>query len=249
MLQTAEGTIGGKHFRPLDHDLARLRDLILVMGGWVERAIRDAIRALIECDEELARLTIERDGEINRMEIETDTFARTTIIRRQPVGSDLRAITGALKIVTDLERIGDRAAEICRQSLEMEVRTRKFENYLEVMADHVRRQVTQALDAYSSRDHRRALTVIDLDKHVDTLCRNYERNMLTVIMEDQRLITPALALMNVAQALERISDHATNICEMVIYIHLGHDIRHVSQEEALKMLDLKEGEWSPPTSW
>ena len=235
--------------RQFDIDLADLRDRILIMGGWVERAIRDAIKALISCDEELARLTIERDAEINKMEVETDQFSRTTIIRRQPVGSDLRAIMGAIKIVTDLERIGDLAVDICKQMLSMERRTRKFENYLEVMADHVRRQVTKALDAYSSHDYHRALTVIDLDQHVDTLCRNYERNMLTVIMEDSALITPALALMNVAQALERISDHATNICEMVIYIHLGHDIRHTTQEEALKMLDLKEGEWTPPTTW
>ena len=235
--------------RQLDRDLAALRDRVLVMGGWVERAIRDAIKALISSDEDLARLTIERDAEINSMEIETDRFSRTTIIRRQPVGKALRAIVGAIKIVTDLERIGDLAVEICEQMLSMESRTRKFENYLEVMADHVRRQVTQALDSYSSHDYRRSLTVIDLDQHVDTLCRNYERNMLTVIMEDSSLITPVLALTNIAQALERISDHATNICEMVIYIHLGHDIRHTTQEEALKMLDLKEGEWTPPTTW
>jgi len=235
--------------RQFDRDLAKLRDQILVMGGWVERAIRDAIKALIGCDEALAYLTIKRDSEINNMEIDTDNFSRIIIIRRQPVGSDLRAVMGAIKIVTDLERIGDLAADICRQMLSMESRTRKFENYLEVMADHVRRQVTQALDSYSSHDYRRSLTVIDLDQHVDTLCRNYERNMLTVIMEDRTLITPALALMNIAQALERISDHASNICEMVIYIHLGHDIRHTSQEEALKMLDLKEGEWTPPKYW
>jgi len=235
--------------RQFDRDLGKLRDHILVMGGWVERAIQDAIKALITCDEELAHLTISRDAEINKMEIDTDKFSRTTIIRRQPVGSDLRAIMGAIKIVTDLERIGDLAVNICQQMLSMESRTRKFENYLEVMADHVRSQVGQALDAYSSHDYRRALTVIDLDQHVDTLCRNYERNMLTVIMDDSALVTPALALMNVAQALERISDHATNICEMVIYIHLGHDIRHASQEEALKMLNLKEGEWSPPKYW
>ncbi|MDQ6965127.1 MAG: phosphate signaling complex protein PhoU [Mariprofundales bacterium] len=235
--------------RQFDRELAELRDHILVMGGWVERALRDAVKALMTSDEELAQLIIERDHEINRMEVETDSLSRMIIVRRQPLGSDLRAVVGAIKIVTDLEMVGDLAVDISREVLRMERRTRKFESYLEVMADHVRHQVTQALDSYSSYDYRRALTVLNLDKHVNTLCRNYERNMLMVIMEDQSVLSSALALMNVAQALERSSNHAANICEMVIYIHLGHDIRHTSQEEALKILNLAEGEWSPPKYW
>jgi len=235
--------------RQFDRDLTNLRDQILGMGGWVERALRDAIKALKNSDEALADLTIERDHEINKMELDTDSLSRLIIIRRQPVGSDLRATIGAIKIVTDLELIGNLAVDICQQLLSMKGRTRKFEAYLEVMADHVRRQLALALDAYSSYDHCRALTVIDLDKHVQTLCRNYERNMLTVIMENPSLMGSALPLMNVAQSLERVSDHATNICEMVIFIHLGHDIRHSSQEDALKMLNLEEGEWSPSEYW
>ncbi|MDQ6951786.1 MAG: phosphate signaling complex protein PhoU [Mariprofundales bacterium] len=236
-------------YRPFDEELAKLRDQVLLMGGMVERAIQDCMTALIEVDDDLAQLTIERDSTVNSMEIESDHLARQVIIRYQPVGRDLRAVMGAIKAVTDLERMGDLAVDICRESLGMERRTREQEKSLVVMADRIRQQVCYALRAFSIRDYHYALTVIDLDQYVDILCRNYERAMMAIIMKDRALISAALALINIAKALERISDHATNICEMVIYIRLGHDIRHLDREQALKVLNLEEGDWTPPTQW
>ncbi|MDX8408729.1 MAG: phosphate signaling complex protein PhoU [Mariprofundales bacterium] len=236
-------------YRPFDEELAQLRDQVLLMGGMVERAIQDSMTALVEDDEDLARLTIERDQEVNAMEIGCDERARMVIMRYQPVGRDLRAVVGAIKVVTDLERMGGLAGEICHEYLSMELRTRKQEPYLVVLADRVRQQVRYALRAFSARDYHYALTVINLDQHVDTLYHNYKSSMVSIIVEDRQLIPAALPLINVAKALERISDHATNICEMAIYIKLGHDIRHLDREEALKMLNLEEGDWTPPTTW
>jgi len=236
-------------YRPFDQELAKLRDQILLMGGMVEQAIEDSMNALIEDDEDLAQLTIERDSEINAKEIAIDSLARQVIIRYQPVGRDLRAVMAAIKAVTDLERMGNLAVDICQEALSIEYHIRDHEQSLIIMADRVRQQVCFALRGFSTRDYHYALTVIDLDQYVDMLYDSYEERMMAVIVEKHSALSAALACINVAKALERLSAHATNICEMVIYISLDHDIRHLSREDALKVLDLEEGDWTPPTKW
>ncbi|MDX8384476.1 MAG: phosphate signaling complex protein PhoU, partial [Ghiorsea sp.] len=148
----------------------------------------------------------------------------------------LRFIMGIIKLVTDLERMGDLAAGISKGMIRtLEHPPRNFST-LDIMGDKVVRQVNRALDAFSRGDTDLAMTVIEKDAGIDILYKRMYREMLTYMMEDPREITSSIVLSNVAKNLERISDHATNIAEMVIYMERGHDIRHVDHEAAARLL-------------
>jgi len=220
-----------------DEELDQLKELVLSMGGLVERAIGHAVQAMLEQDEELARKTIKRDEAINALEVQCDELTRDILVRRQPAAGDLRFILGIIKIVTDLERMGDLAAGIAEGMLNsLENPPKNFSN-LDIMAEKVQKQVKRALNALSRSDTDLSLKVIDKDQSIDKLYKRMYREMLTYMLEDPKEITASIIISNVAKNLERISDHATNISEMVVYIARGHDIRHVDHEAASKLLD------------
>ncbi len=225
-----------------DEELDTLRELILAMGGLVERAVGNAVKSMVEQNEKLAKKTIKRDRAINALEVQCDEIIRDILVRRQPAAGDLRFIMGVNKLVTDIERMGDLAIGIAKGTIySLENPPRVFSN-LDIMGEKVLRQVDRALEAFSRGDTELAMTVIEKDDGIDSLYKRMYREMLTYMMEDPHSISSSIILSNVAKNLERISDHATNIAEMVIYIEQGHDIRHVDHEAAARILAGEEPE-------
>ena len=219
-----------------DKELDEVKTHILAMGGLVERAIENAVKSMLEQNEELALKTLERDKAINALEVQCDEMTRAILIRRQPAAGDLRFIMGIIKLVTDLERMGDLASGIAKGMLRSEENPpRNFSN-LDIMGEKVVRQVNRALDAFSRGDTELTMIVIEKDAGIDVLYKRMYRELLTYMMEDPRVIGSSIILSNVAKNLERIADHATNIAEMVIYMERGHDIRHVDHEAAARLL-------------
>lgn len=214
--------------REYENELAKLREQLLLMGAKVEEMIAGSIRALVERDSDLARRMIEQDHQVNRLEVETDDLCLRILARRQPVASDLRFITIALKLVTDLERIGDLAVNTCERVVELNQEP-PLKPYMDLpkMAEAARGMVRDALDAFVAADADRAKRVIDADSVVDAYYAQIFRELLTYMMEDPRSIFRATRVQSIAKYLERIGDHATNLAELVVFMVKGKDIRHM----------------------
>lgn len=206
------------------------------MGGLVERAIRNSMRSLLEQDEKRALRTIDRDHAINAMEVEIDVMTRDILVRRQPAAGDLRLVLAVMKVVTDLERMGDLSANIAQGVIRSAQHFPQDYSNLDAIAEKVQKQVHRALDALTRGDVELAMLVIEKDSGIDRLYKRMYRELLTYMMEDPRSISSSFILSSVANHLERIAAHATNIAEMVIYIEKGHDVRHVDHEEAARMI-------------
>ena len=220
--------------RVYEQELRRLREQILLMGAKVEEMISSSMKALVERDSELAREFIRFDHQINAIEIETDELCLKILARRQPVASDLRFVTIALKLVTDLERIGDCGVNICERVLELnEEPALKPYAELETMAEVAQSMVREALDAFVEGDVDRAERVIDRDAVLDAYYADTFRILLTYMMEDPRNIFRATRVQSIAKYLERIGDHATNLAEMVVFMVKGKDIRHAGGSKHL----------------
>ncbi|MBI2898519.1 MAG: phosphate signaling complex protein PhoU [Deltaproteobacteria bacterium] len=218
--------------REYEAELRRLREQVLLMGAKVEEMIAESIRALVERDTALAHRMIEYDHQVNRLEVESDELCLRILARRQPVASDLRFITIALKLVTDLERIGDLGVNICERVVELDQEP-PLKPYIDLprMAQAARGMVRDALDAFVAADAERARLVIEQDRTVDAYYAQIFRELLTYMMEDPRNIYRATRLQSIAKYLERIGDHATNLAEMVVFMVKGKDIRHTGRLE------------------
>jgi phosphate transport system protein len=181
-------------------------------------------------DLDLARRTIESDHQINQLEIDTDEACLLLLARRQPMASDLRLITTALKLVTDLERIGDLCVNVCERVVELghDVPLRPYVDF-DVMGTAVGEMVSEALDAFMTRDAVRAEGVIETDTTIDAYYTQTFRELLTHMMEDPRTIQAATRLQSIAKYFERIGDHATNVAEEVVFMVKGRDIRHLGK--------------------
>lgn len=216
--------------RHYDEELQELRHLVLEMGGLVEKQIADAMQALVDRDDEFARLIIERDRTVNRMEVQIDELCLRLLALHQPAARDLRLITTALKITTDLERAGDMAENICERALEL-VREPQLKPLIDLprMAAIAQGMLRQALDAFVREDAELALQVCHQDDDVDQLADQVLRELLTFMMEDPHTISRALRLTFVSKYIERVADHATNIGEMVIFMVKGKSIRHLDR--------------------
>jgi phosphate transport system protein len=216
--------------RHYDEELQELRHHLLEMGGLVEKQIADAIRALVERDDEFARLIIERDRTVNRMEVQLDDMCLRLLALHQPAARDLRLITTALKINTDLERAGDMAENICERVLEL-CREPQLKPLIDLprMAAIAQGMLRQSLDAFVREDTELALQVCHQDDEVDQLADQLLRELLTFMLEDPHTISRALRLIFISKYLERLADHATNIAEMVIFMVKGKSIRHMDR--------------------
>jgi phosphate transport system protein len=208
-------------------ELAQLRDKLLSMGGKVEAAMAGSVRALIERDSALADKVIAQDREVNRAEVEIDEMCRRLLALRQPAASDLRFITTALKIVTDLERMGDLAVNVAERAndLAQSPPSRPFHDLTE-LADLSGSQLEKALDAFVEKNVEKAEEVIEGDDLLDAIYHRLFNNLLAYMMEDSRVIRRATSIMFAAKQLERFGDHATNVAEMVVYMVRGTDVRH-----------------------
>ncbi len=208
-------------------ELRALRERLLVMGGEVEQAIAASVRAVVERDGELAARVRTNDREINRLEVEIDGMCRRILALRQPAASDLRFITTALKIVTDLERMGDLAVNVAERATEL-AQSPPFGpmHDLSRIAELAEAQLKKALDAFVTGDVAKAEEVMAGDELIDALYLKIFNDMLARMVEESRQIRRATALMFAAKHLERFGDHATNLAEMVIYMVRGTDVRH-----------------------
>jgi phosphate transport system protein len=213
--------------REYEQELRRLREQLLLMGAKVEEMIRGSIRALVERETAVAEQMIAFDKKINQLELEIDELCMQILARRQPVASDLRFITMALKLVTDLERIGDLGVNICERVVELNAEP-PLKPYVDMpnMAREVQEMLHEALDAFVAADADRAQRVIERDRNVDAYYTQIFRELLTYMMEDPRNIFRATRLQSIAKYLERIGDHVTNLGEMVVFMVKGKDIRH-----------------------
>ena len=210
-----------------EEELEKLREELLLMGAKVEAMVAASVRSFDERDYDLARRTIECDHEINRMEVEVDGFCISILARRQPVASDLRFLTSTLKLVTDLERIGDLAVNICERTIDLapDPPQRTYPN-LARMAETVQSMVHDALDAFVAKDPAKAQWVIEQDRVVDSLYSHLFHEVLVVMMDDRTAVHRGMGVQSIAKHLERIGDHATNLAEQVVFLAKGRDIRH-----------------------
>jgi phosphate transport system protein len=213
--------------KAFEQDLRELREMLLSMGARVERQIADSMASLTERDPALAETVKASDQELNRLEVDVDQMCRRILALRQPAASDLRFITTALKIVTDLERIGDLAVNIAERAIDL-AQAPPLAHYQDLprLAELAQRQVKRALDAFVAEDTQLAEEVLKGDDHVDALFLKIFNELLSFMLEDSRFIRRAMGLMFVAKHLERVGDHAMNLAEMVIYMVRGTDVRH-----------------------
>lgn len=208
-------------------ELRALRDRLLEMGGLVEKAIGASVRAIIERDEGLADGVKTRDRDINRMEVEIDGACRRILALRQPAASDLRFITTALKIVVDLERMGDLAVNVAERALDLQKAPALGPMHdLARIADLAEAQLKKALDAFVTGDVAKAEEVMGADETIDALYLKIFNDMVLLMMEDPKNIRRATSIMFAAKHLERFADHAVNVGEMVVFMVRGKDIRH-----------------------
>jgi phosphate transport system protein len=197
------------------------------MGGLVEAAIAGSVRAIVERDAAMAEQVIRKDKLVNRLEVDIDGACRRILALRQPAASDLRFITTALKIVTDLERMGDLAVNIARRAVDLaQTPPLRPMHDLGRLAALSEAALAKALDAFVTADQQKAEEVLEADDHLDTLYLKIFNELLTTMMEDPRSIRRATSLMFSAKHLERFGDHATNLAEMVIFMVSGTDVRH-----------------------
>ena len=206
-------------------DLKKLHDMIAGMGGLVERAVADAATALLEHDASVAASVIEADPRIDAEERAVEQFAVRLLALRQPVADDLRQVIQALKVVTDLERIGDYAANIAKRSLVISQVASTFSlSGLGQMASLVQQNLKSSIDAVGEADPQKAIAVWRADQAVDDLYNTIFRELITYMMEDARSITACTHLLFIAKNLERIGDHTTNIAELTYYAVTGETL-------------------------
>ena len=222
--------------RQFNAELEDIRTRVLQMGGLVERQIGQAITALVNADTAIAEAVVTEDYKVNQMEVTIDEECSQIIARRQPAAGDLRLVVAVIKTITDLERIGDEAEKIARMAQRLASEERPKNNYMEIQAlgNHVRGMVRDALDAFARLDIEAAVRVAREDEQVDREYDGIMRQMITYMMEDPRSISRMLNVVWAARALERIGDHACNICEYIIYLVKGKDVRHTSLEQIEK---------------
>ena len=215
-------------------ELSELKSELLVMGGMVEQQVQNAIEALVNGNSDLADTVRAKDKEVDRIELAIDEEATRIIAKRQPAASDLRLVISIIKMVSDLERIGDEAKKIAKFALALAEEGHAPRGYVEVrhIGNHVGAMVRDALDAFARFDTKVALAVMKEDDAVDNEYRSATRALVTFMMEDPRSISRCLNVMWVLRALERVGDHANNLAEHVIFMVEGTDVRHAPLEVA-----------------
>ena len=203
------------------------------MGGLAEAAVTNAVKALVNRDDDLARKVKEDDNLLDQLEIDMDEMGIALIALKAPLASDLRLITVAMKISADLERVGDEATTIARRALELSQEP-QLKPYVDIprMAELGLSMLKDGLDAFVNGTVAQALAVIPRDKEVDAINKQLHRELVSYMIERPPTITRCLNLMVISKSLERIADHATNIAEEVVYLYEGRDIRHSGKSGA-----------------
>ena len=219
--------------RQFNEEMEDIRNKVLAMGGLVEQQVDLATKAFMSYDMESAETVVQQDQLVNELEKNIDHECTEIMAKRQPAAFDLRMLIATIKIITDLERIGDEAARIARMTMRLESSDYYQDKYYEIehLLELVKVMLNGALDAYARTDVEEVIEITAQDIKVDREYTSITRQLITQMMENPRNITRALDMLWTARALERIGDHACNVCEHVIYMVKGKDVRHVSREE------------------
>lgn len=216
-----------------DKDIETVTSSLLSMGGLVLQQIDRAVTALLNSDRKMAEDVISDDVKVNTFDVKIDELCNRIIVMRQPTATDLRLIMAIIKTTNDLERMGDEAKRIARQAIDISDRGSLPEQFdsMEQLAVRVKEMLNRSLDAFARKDIEEAFEVIGLDHKVDKDYENLTRQQITYMMEDPRKIPASMDLLWSARALERIGDRSCNICEYVIYLVKGKDVRHIEMAE------------------
>jgi phosphate transport system protein len=219
--------------RRFNEELEAVRQRVLSMGALVHEQLTKAVQAVVQGDSELGLKVARDDYKVNQMEVDIDEECARILVRRAPAAMDLRLIVGVIKTITDLERVGDEAEKIGFLASRLARRERPGDGYLELrnMGAHVATMLQDALETLSTLDVEHARKIVLADKKVNHEYEMIARQCLTFMMEDPQDIKRVIDVLWAARALERIGDHAKNICEYVIFLALGKDIRHVKSPD------------------
>jgi phosphate transport system protein len=221
--------IGEHSSKQYDQELEAIRSKVLLMGGMVETQFEEALNCFRVGDSNKADKVMADDHAVNQLEVQLDDACSHLIVKRQPTANDLRTVMATIKVITDLERIGDEASKIARTAKSLHERgVTGFAHYdmIRSIGKGTTDLLHDSLDAFARLDGKQALSIIAGDEVIDHEFRTILRNLITFMMEDPRTISSALDTLWVAKAIERIGDHAKNIAEYVIYVVEGRDIRH-----------------------
>ncbi|MDA8621560.1 phosphate signaling complex protein PhoU [Psychrosphaera sp.] len=213
-------------------ELEQIRNDVLKMGGLVEQQLTNALNAVTEADQELARHVLETDFQVNKMEVQIDEACTRIIAKRQPAASDLRLVLAIIKTITDLERIGDEAERIANVALEsFNKEQQEFLTSMDNMGRKALVMLHDVLDAFARMDVKSAFKVHTADKVLDKEYEAITRQLMTYMMEDPRSIPKVMDVIWSVRSLERIGDRCQNISEYIIYFVKGKDVRHTSQSD------------------
>ncbi|WP_028862946.1 phosphate signaling complex protein PhoU [Psychromonas aquimarina] len=217
-------------------ELESVRNQVMQMGGLIEQQFSDALTAMADNDIELARQVIVKDKEVNQFESNVDHECSRIIAKRQPAASDLRLILTIMKTVTELERVGDGVAGIASMVIENHGKAIPSLIGLENMGQIVLKMLHNSLDAFTRLDLKAAVTIHNEDKKVNRQYESILRELMTFMMEDPRSIPFVLKVLSSARCIERIGDRCQNICEQIVYLVKGVDVRHATEEEINSLL-------------
>ncbi len=219
--------------KQFDEELEDLRSRVMLMGGLVEDQLTKALEAMDGMDVELAEYVSTHDYQVNSMEVSIDEECTQVLARRQPAAGDLRLVLAVIKTISDLERIGDEVEKIGRMVVRMSEQESPKSYYISVlsMGKHVQQMLHASLDVFVRMDSQRAVDVAAEDERIDEEYGAIMRQLITYMIEDPRSISKVLDVVWAVRALERVGDHAKNICENVIYLVEGKDVRHTSIED------------------
>jgi len=220
--------------REFENELQVLKRRMIHMADRIQEMLENSINAFEKFDLELAKHTIKMDHQVNQDEMDIDEICLMLLAKRQPLGADLRFIIIAFKMVTDLERIGDLAVNIC----EREIKLHKLDAHISLpsitqMSHIVKEMIKEVIEAFISYDVGMAKSVIAKDDEVDEIYHSILRETLKMMVQKEDLIEPLIHVQSVAKWLERIGDHCTNLAEKVVFVVRGEDIRHAKKQEQM----------------
>lgn len=223
--------------RRFNQDIEELRSQVLTMGGLVESQLTKAIAALVSGDSELGLQVANDDYKVNNLEVSIDEACSRILATRAPAAGDLRLIVAIIKTITDLERIGDEAEKIGFLASRLAAMDRPSDSYreLKTLGNHVLHMLRDAMNAFARLDVEESFEVVREDEQVDEEYEAIQRQCITFMMEDPRSIKRVMNVTWAARSLERIGDHSKNICEYVIYMVQGRDVRHTGISEASEL--------------